>query len=1773
MEAKRQLLHESNESLIYLQEHPEQGKQVLKVLRANEPSMDQLLQFKSEYQYTNSLNMEGIRKAIKHTKEGMHTALVLEWVEGCTLDKAFVKSESFIEDTLDAFAKIAEVLGKMHEKGIIHKDINTQNILWKEEEKKPVIIDFGISNQLDLTSHHLKNPINIKGTLTHMSPEQTGRVNRKIDNRSDLYAFGITIFEVLTGKLPYESGDSLELVHFHITRSIPLAHRLNPDIPDMISKIVAKLMSKNPEDRYRTAFGLKYDLEKCLTQWQKWRKIEEFKLGEKDFSSKFIIPQKLYGRYDEIKTMLKAFQRISMGSTEMLLIAGYSGVGKSALISELYKPITEKRGYLASGKFEQYQRNIPYYPIIQAFTEFCNYLLTEKKETLARWKDQLSKAIGDNGQVLIDIIPALEQIIGPQPEVAQLEAQEALNRFNLVFQSFIRTISQPHHPFVLFIDDLQWADAASLNLIRILISDLRNPYFLVIGAYRDNEINPGHPLLQMLTAAREEKAVITNVKLNPLREEHLYQLVRDTLQIDEVSSQDLSELIYSKTRGNAFFTIEFLRSLKQRELVFYDYEHHVWQVKLDEIRKMGITENVVDLLVAKIEEMPAVTQDALKVASCIGGFFDLQLLSVLYGKNIRESMEDLWMAITEELLIPLDDQYQLIDLQQEQNQLKVEIEFAHDRVQQAAYSLMVSEYSQRRHLQIGRILLERQKNSQISLFDVVNHLNKGCALIEDEEEKFQLLLLNLDAATQAKKSSAFQSALDYVNGARELANDLIWDKDYKNALRLYKTAADIEYLNGHFDESESLIQYCLEKAQSPTEKSDIYFMLMQNQNNRTRYYEAIDSARIGLGLLDFTFPEDDYEKLIPGEMEKVIAYFTAHGVESVFAKENMRDQRMLSIMNILDNLSPPTYVSGETYAWILHVLFKINLTVEYGLTPQGAYAFAELALIFFIQNNYEYAYPSALLSKKMAEKFKQQSPRHLSRTGHLFTNYSTPWVRHIRETNKLNPEYYQISLDSGELIYAGYTSFFPFYNAFYQGEENLESLLDKVPEALSFTKNIKHDLAHDSLRALQMAITYLHDGSTPEGSFDLPEMTESDFLAYCEKVKDAYGSTMFFLLKAFTHHLLGNIQEALEYLERTDKMQGVISGNAPQDSTFKLTYALTLIQLLEEKIASPEEVWPKVELFKEQLKVMAGQNASNFEHKYFLVEAEMARFKNDDLAAIEYYRKALHSAEQHCFEREIAFIHQKAATFWLKNDNPLYATSHLEKARYLFETLGYHRLVNHIDQTYWHLIAHSNKVFKKNQTQTITTRTATAEIENLDTISVIKAAGALSEEIVLDKLLDKMLRISIESAGGQRAVLLLQEFSKWVIVADLNEEKYKQVVIGSREMDDAEDIPLNVINYVIRTRNEVISLTNDTLSIFERDQYLRKAKPASYLCLPLIHKGETSGILYMEHQTINNVFTDKRLNILRLLNSQMAVSLENANLYKRQIRLNEANQRFVPLDFIKALDRDSILQVNLGDHIQQKMHVMFCDIRSYSTMSEHMTASENFIFLNEYLKKVGPIIRKNHGFINHYLGDGFIALFKDDAEDALKAAIGILTEMKQHNLKRESEGEPPILLGFGIHSGEVMMGIIGDEERHDASVISDAVNTSSRLEGLTKIFGASIILSDKTLNELEDKNRFEFRYLGRIQVKGKEEIQNVYEMFSSDHEITRARKFQTLDIYNQGIKDYFDKKFAEAALSFRKVLDINSMDKTARMYLQKSANYMVDGVSDQWNGVEAMIEK
>jgi len=725
-------IYEGSRTLVYKGVQETEGQPVIvKILRNPHPHFRELVQFRNQYIITRHLDSPHIVRPLALERYGNGYALIMPDEGAIALGGYWQQSDRNLSLFLNVAIQLAEALHYLGQQRIIHKDTKPANILICPETQQVQLIDFSISSLLPKETQQIQNPNILEGTLAYISPEQTGRMNRGIDYRTDFYSLGVTLYELLAGNLPFETREAMELVHCHIAQSPPALGK-REDIPNVLSNIVLKLMAKNAEDRYQSAFGLKHDLEKCLSQWEETGTIDPFELGERDICDRFVIPEKLYGRETEVKTLLEAFDLVATGTSEMMLVAGFSGIGKTAVVNEVHKPIVKQRGYFVKGKFDQFNRNIPFSAFVQAFRRLMGQILSESDVELERWKTKILEAVGENGQVLIDVIPELKTVIGKQSPVPELSGNAAQNRFNLLFEKFIAVFTTKEHPLVMFLDDLQWADSASLNLMKVLMRDSDRGYLLLLGAYRDNEVFPAHPLMLTLAELEKQKAAISTIMLAPLPIHDINQLVAETLTCHIEQAQPLTDLVYQKTKGNPFFTTQFLKGLHEDELIVFNPDLGYWECDLVKVRDAALTDDVVEFMARRLQKLPAVTQEVLKLAACIGNQFDLETLAIVRESSSEEVASELWSALQEGLILPISEAYKFFQGEIDSHSTKTitaNYRFLHDRVQQAAYSLIPEDRKLLTHLNIGQLLLKKTSNSQIEekIFEIVSHLNLGLA--------------------------------------------------------------------------------------------------------------------------------------------------------------------------------------------------------------------------------------------------------------------------------------------------------------------------------------------------------------------------------------------------------------------------------------------------------------------------------------------------------------------------------------------------------------------------------------------------------------------------------------------------------------------------------------------------------------------------------------------------------------------------------------------------------------------------------------------------------------------------------------------------------------------------------------------------------------------------------------------------------------------------------------------------------------------------------------
>ena len=1726
-----QQIYESTHSLVYRGLRNQDNQPViLKMLKPDYPTATDLMCYRQEYEMIHNLNLPGVIKAYAQEKYQNTLVIILEDFGGESLKQLMTVRPFTLREFLPIVIQIADSLGDIHTANIIHKDINPSNIVWEPVTKQLKIIDFGIASRLPREQPILKNPEHLEGTLAYISPEQTGRINRRVDYRTDLYSLGVTFYEMLAERVPFESTDSLELVHCHIAKIPVPVCKVNPDVPPILSDIVMKLMAKNVDERYQSAFGVKTDLEKCLENLEGFGNLRglSFELAQNDFSGQFHIPQKLYGRDNEIRTLLHTFERVAnsrqfpfsspftkgqnrmrvanshqfsltKGRSEMMLVVGYSGVGKTTLVHEIQKPITEKRGYFISGKFEQYQRNIPYSALTQAFNEFCNYLLTERQEQLNQWRKRILKAVGSNGQVLIDVIPSLELIIGKQAVATQVGPIEAQNRFLMVFQNFIRAICRPEHALVLFIDDWQWADLASLNLLKVLMTEAQIQYFLIIVAYRDNEVDATHPFMMICEELSKQQVVISTLTLDNLSVEDINALIADTLHCDRVSSQPLTELVYEKTLGNAFFTTAFLKALYEEALLVFDFNTQHWQWDLEKIRRKGMTNNVIELMASKIQKFSPQTQKLLKLAAGMGNQFDLQTLSIITHKYPpKQLLELLWQAVTEGLLIPLDDNYKLVGTTDEESYTspaaQSQFKFQHDRIRQAAYALIPEADKPALHLEIGWLLLANTfvaDDFEERLFDIVNQLNEGQKLIADEAEKVTLARLNLQAGKKAKESTAYPSAINYFALGIPLLGDSAWSQYHTITFDLYQEQGECEFLSGNFARSEQLLAMALEKARSKFEKANIYVIKLAKLSGQGKYYEAVATAIEALHQFDMNVPTLGQNEVRQQATAEEIALYQENMMNRQIADlwhlPVMQNEEMKVCSQIIAIVLDSIIIIGLPDLLAFYTTKMLNISIQYGLsefTPFGYVCFAIILSGDF--RDYESAFQFAGLALQLNEE-KLPNPRFKSKIQYLYAYFSLLKAPISTSTEVWN-QAYQKGLERGDFVYVGYAlTALPRYIFPTNVKKGLKEAQRTIP-FLQKTNNAPMMLLS------QMSIGFarsLQGNTLAKTSLNYDNFTEEAFSNTFEKSAPFF----FAVYKRYKLQLLtlfNCYEQAMPLVyERTSWIDALGGVDFNFKSNYYLYAGITVAALYPSVEVEKKEEYLNIlsECIVEN-QLLSEQCQINFEHAYLILEAEKARIENRAIEAMHFYDEAIASAKQQGYLGNEALAHELAVQFWLTHQKEDFARIYLKGAHYAYQRWGATAKVKDLEEKYSHLFPkkHSEQA-QETLTTSRTSRTSALVSQSistkLDIDSVIKASQTLSGEMILSRLLEKMMHIVIENAGASSGFLLLPHKEQWFIEAESTVDCADVNVLQSTPIGNSSKVSENIIYYVAHTGENVVLSDAIREGHFTSDPYIVEHRTKSVLCAPLLNQGQLTGILYLENPLTTGAFTPQRLQVLNLLSSQMAISIENARFYSSMAR-------FLPREFLNLLDKTSILDIQLGDQVEKEMTVLFSDIRDFTSLSEKMTPQDNFNFINAYLSRMEPIIHEHHGFIDKYIGDAIMALFPNCADDAVQAALLMLKTLADYNLTRGRPGRPCFNIGIGIHTGKLMLGTVGGQNRMDGTVISDAVNLASRIEGMTKKYGANLLISEGTYSRLNDKAKYAIRPLDRVKAKGKTEAVMIY---------------------------------------------------------------------------------
>ncbi|MGB3507845.1 MAG: AAA family ATPase, partial [Microcoleaceae cyanobacterium] len=982
----------------------------------------------------------------------------------------------------------------------------------------------------------------------------------------------------------------------------------------------------------------------------------------------------------EQKQKLSVLNQEKISKSEMMLVAGYSGVGKTAVVNEVHKPIVGQRGYFIKGKFDQFQRNIPFSAFVQSLRDLMGQLLSENDAQLQQWKDNILAAVGENGQVIIEVIPELEKIIGEQPRVAELSGSAGQNRFNLLFQKFIQVFTTKEHPLVIFLDDLQWADSASFKLIQLLMKEADSQYLLLIGAYRDNEVNPAHPLMLTLDEIKKQDAIVNTITLAPLRQDDLNQLVADTLHCSLQQALPLTEAVYQKTEGNPFFATQFLKALYEDKLIYFNAEEGLWQCDLAQVKLASVSEDVVEFVGKRLQKLNPLTQETMKLAACIGNQFDLETLAIVRETSELETATDLWLALKEGLILPTTEVYKFyttenieVNLTPTKNHLSANYKFLHDRIQQAAYSLIPEEQKQQTHLKIGRLLLEKipESEQQDRLFDIVNQLNIGADLIDTQAEGNQLAHLNLEAGRKAKASTAYKAAVEYLStGLKQLDTDS-WQTQYNLIFNLHIELAEAEYLTDNFEQAYERLEAIFKFGKDLIDRSLAYELKIQMEIAQERMLDAIDTTFYILKKLDINLTSE---------------------LKNQFAVENLINLPMMTIpdklaaMRILMAVIPAAYVAKAELLLPITVTM-VQLSIDFGNSPIAAFAYVFYGVLLCgFSGEIELGYQFGQLSLKVLDKFEATSLK--CKVYHLYNAMVRPWKEHTKATVEPLLESIQSGGETGDQEYSSY-SVGDYCTYQLLAGKRLDSLTSVYAKYLELCKKLKPDYMAITVEIRSKIIQNLVQTNLEKPTITVLKLNEDEMWKWLKDSQLFAPLLAAYLSKAFLYYLVQDYAQAVEYYHKSeDYLNSTVGKLYASERNFY--YSLALLGLVTQTQTDNQDLQStleEVETNQKQLNIWAAHAPMNFLHKFYLVEAEKHRVLGKKLEAMELYDLAIAGAKANEYIQEEALANELAAKFYLNLGRKKVAKTYMIEAYYCYSHWGAKAKTKDLEQRYPQLLA------------------------------------------------------------------------------------------------------------------------------------------------------------------------------------------------------------------------------------------------------------------------------------------------------------------------------------------------------------------------------------------------------------------------------------------------------------------------------------------------------
>ncbi len=1457
---------------------------LIKEPRASENPCALLDTYRREYALVRRLGgAPGVLRVLGLEDQDDVPQLVMEDFDGLTLREWLVGRSIALPVVLTVGLNLVKCLDAIHSARIIYKNLHPSHVLIQPGSLRVLLMDFEIACALG-GGEPEPNPIDLQeGSLAYISPEQTGRLGRAIDYRTDYYSLGVVLYELLTGVPPFTADDPLEIIHAHVAKIPTPPHEVNPAVPEPLSAIVMKLLAKMAEQRYHSAWGIRWDLEECLRQWKQLGQVHPFPLAAKDVGDRLTLPQKLYGRETEIELLLQGFGRVCQGQREMVLISGTSGVGKTALVREVIKPMAREKGFFLSVKFDALQTHAPYTAFAAAISQLVRQVLTEHETRITFWKEQLLSALGQNAEFLTPFAPEIRFLLGEHASQESFSPTEIRHRIGNAFRAFFCTFAKQDHPLILALDDLQWADGSSLKLIQALMTDAGALSLYIIGTCRSELLDDHHPLQGMLTRLTEDGVIPKHLALLPLSTSQIGQMLGEGLQCPAERLADLAQLVETKTNGNPFFIREFVQSLSAEGLVRYDPAEMGWTWDLQSINQREITDNVVDLMAAKIQKQSEETQRILTLAACLGTRFDLEALAIVAECAVTEAYQKLAPAIDIGLVLPPDDDVQSMGYQSplQPKGGETALRFAHDRIRQAAYSLLAEGERPAVHWKLG-LLLQKHLTSEkqaLRLFDIVDHFNRSGDRLSSQKDQIDLARLNLQAGRKAKSSAAFEPAWLYFNTGVQLMGEQGWVRDYQLTLMLTEEAAETGFLCGKFDEVYKLTQLVLERARSTLEKAKSYELCIEAQVAEHKLKEAVENGLTALRLLGLNLPRKPGKlHALKGLLQNKLALM-GKNIDDLAVLPEMSDPYKRAQLRIMRSIATAVYMSHPKLMPVM--LFRqVNHTLRYGHTEHSASIFGSYGIVLCgVLRDYE----AGAKIGGLIERLLRTTPRnkHTSRAIFLLNTFIRHWKEPVRSTLEHYQMAYRLGLEGGDHEYAAMNATLLCNHSYHAGRE-LGATEDEMASQSEAIRRLKQDIPYTYNEIWRQTVLNLMGRGKAE-VFRLigTALDRRDAIARLTQAQNATGLYSIYYNELILASLFGKYQEALEAAAEAKRYEDSVRGFFGTTRTLCHEAIARLHRYQDASFVERQQIRRFARAATARFRCWARYAPMNHKHLYHLLVAERLGVLGSAAEAALHYDQAIRLASQYQFTNEEALALELAGLFYLTKGNLTAGRLFLENARLAYNRWGALAKVKDIEERFGGVLPKKPaSTMTGSISQTHSERTVAGSLQQmLDIKSVLKASQSISSEIELSRVLQRLMEIVAESAGAERGFLILKKENGLFLEArvGLNEGSSR---IDSLPVEQSQDISQGIVRYVLRTKANVVLSDAANEGSFLMDPHVASARPRSILCTPLMRQGEVSGILYLENNQTTAAFTPDRVELLSMLGSQAAISLDNAALYE-----------------------------------------------------------------------------------------------------------------------------------------------------------------------------------------------------------------------------------------------------------------------------------------------------